>query len=264
MRAETTRSLVIGLFVVTGRGELLAAELVQLARCRGVEPSNLKSHLTRMVHDGSLVRRGTPRSYLYAPSPAKRRVIDAIRLRLSPADEAWSGDWILLAAVRPSARARRRLVFNGFRPVTRGTFARPAWPRSWALAIAEKHIQREGGAYVVGSLAGEQSKAACLRAYALDKLERRALRVAERVSRALATPPTGERALALRLKIGEEIARLFSLDPHLPPELWGGRDPLAELARAHARLERVLARASAPFLESVLAPSAPGRATRTA
>lgn len=264
MRAESTRSLVIGLFVLTGRAELTAAELVRLAHCRGVSSSNLKSHLTRMVQDGSLARRGTPRSFFYAPSPAKQRVIRAIRTRMSPAEEGWSGDWILLAPAHPSARTRRRLVFDGFRPVSRGAFARPAWPRPWAVARAEAHVERDGGAFVIGPLTGVRSREELLRAYAREKLARRAARIGKRVAGALATPPTGERALALRLKLGEEIARLFALDARLPPALWGGRDPLAELARAHARLERVLARASAPYLATVLASSTPADAARTA
>jgi DNA-binding transcriptional regulator PaaX len=264
MRAESTRSLVIGLFVVTDRAELTAAELVRLARCRGVSSSNLKCHLTRMVQDGSLVRRGTPRSFLYAPSPAKQRVIKAIRTRMSPAEEPWTGEWILFAPARPSAGGRRRLVFDGFRAVNRGAFARPAWPRSWAVARAEAHVERDGGAFAIGPLTGACSEAGWLRAYALEGLARRAAKVGERVARALATPPMGERALALRLALGEEVARLFALDPRLPPALWGGRDPLAELARAHARLERVLARASAPFLATVLASRPSADAARTA
>ena len=264
MQTESTRSLVIGLFVVTERAELTAAEFVRLARCRGVSSSNLKCHLTRMVQDGSLVRRGTPRSFLYAPSPSKQRVIEAIRARMSPAEEPWIGEWILLAPARPSASSRRRLVFDGFRAVSRGAFARPAWPRSWAVARAEAHVERDGGAFVIGPLTGECSQATWLHSYALGKLTGRATRVGKRVARALATPPTGERALALRLALGEEIARLFALDPRLPPALWGGHDPLAELARAYARLERVLARASAPFLATVFASSAPADAARTA
>jgi DNA-binding transcriptional regulator PaaX len=264
MRAESTRSLMIGLFVVTGRTELTAAELVRLARCRGVSSSNLKCHLTRMVQDGSLVRRGAPRSFLYAPSPAKQRVIKAIRTRMSPAEESWTNEWILLAPTRPSAGGRRRLVFDGFRAVNRGAFARPAWPRSWAVARAEAHVERDGGAFTIGPLTGICSEAGWLRVYTLERLARRAAKVGERVARLLATPPMGERALALRLELGEEIARLFALDPRLPPVLWGGRDPLAELARAHARLERVLGRASAPFLASVLASRASMDDARTA
>ena len=253
MRRETTRSLLIGLFVLTGRAELSAAELVRLARCRGASAGNVKSHLTRMVQDGSLVRSGSPRLYLYAPAPGRKRIIEAIEMRIQPSEEAWNGDWILFAAPLLDARARRRLRFDGFRPVGRGAFARPAWPRTWALERARTHAERSGGGFVVGSLNGERVLASCLRAYGLGTLARRAARLGTRIARGLSAPPTGARAFALRLEIGEAIARLFSANPRLPSALWGGRDPLHDVARAYARLERVLARAGAPFLAATIA-----------
>lgn len=262
MGPETTRSLLIGLFAVTGRSDLSASELLQLASCRGAKPSNIKSHLTRMVQDGTLVRSGSPRLYRYAPAPRRERIITAIRTRLTPMEEPWSGDWILFTAPRLDTRERRRLRFDGFRPLGRGAFARPAWPRDWALTRARRHAERSGGGFVTGPLAGDRALALLLRGYGLAKLSQRAARFSIRVHAAAMAPPTGARAFALRLQLGEAVARLFSADPRLPPSLWGGRDPLCDLARAHASVERVLERASAPFLATIFGP-APASAARS-
>ena len=181
---------------------------------------------------------------------------------MRPKSEPWNGEWILLAVSRSSPHARRRLRFDGFRPASRGAFARPAWPREHVVARADALIGREGGVYVIGALGGDSAMAECVRGYELEGLRRRVAVVRARVERVLSTPPTGARALALRLEIGEAIARLFSIDPHLPPSLWDGSDPFADLASLHARFERVLERASAPYIANVLAKSR--RAARTA
>jgi len=265
MNAESTRALVIGLFVVSLRASLSAAELIALAACRGVSSSNLKSHLTRMVADGSLVRSGQPRSFRYAPSRSRGFVIDSIRSRLQPRCESWDGAWLVFTLPRNLERAvrlrmLRRLRFRGFRQLSAGSFARPAWPKAWARLQAEKLSTEMGGAFVIGRLEGERAVGALLQSYALPAIERRAARLLERTERALAAPPIGERAFALRLELGEPVARLFSDDPLLPPELWGELRSLEQLAAAFRKLEAVLERASRAFLDGLLSEPARSRA----
>src|SRR5688572_9993235 len=258
MDAESTRALVVGLFVVSGRASLTASELIALAACRGVCASNLKSHLTRMVADGSLARSGAPRSYRYSPSRTRGFVIDSIRSRLQRRpSEPWDGTWLVLTLPRGLDRASRqkllrRLRFRGFRPLSAGCFARPAWPAAGARSVAERLIGDAGGAFVIGPLAGERALSALLRSYGLPALDRRAARLLARTERALAAPPIGERAFALRLELGEPIARLFSEDPLLPPALWGELRALGQLAASFSKLDAALERGSRSFLDRLL------------
>src|SRR5262245_41696302 len=147
---ESTRSLIVGAFALTGRTELNARELIALARPCGVTPTNLKSHLTRMVSEGVLVRSARPRDSSYAPSERRRRVMDAIRERLRLTSHPWARDWLVLLTRLPSDRKlRQRLVgslaFDGFRRWNHDTFLRPAWPTPWAGERARAHARRGGG-----------------------------------------------------------------------------------------------------------------------
>ena len=254
---ESTRALVVGLFVVSGQPTLSAPEMIALASCRGVSSSNLKSHLTRMVLDGTLLRSGTPRSYRYTPSRARSLVIDTIRSRIASRSEPWDGAWVVFVPGHTMDRGareqtQRRLRFYGFRPLSRGAFARPAWPTAWVREKVARLAADTGGASIVGALEGESAIRDLVRSYRLQAIDRRARRLLGSIRRALAAPPLGERAFALRLELGEPVARLFSDDPHLPAEIWGARTALDELAAAYRKLDSVLERGGRSFLAAVL------------
>lgn len=253
MRSESTRATIVGLFALTDRAELSASELVALAAPAGVTASNLKSHLTRLVEEGVLLRQGTPRAFLYSPSRSRGHVIATIKARMRGDAETWTGEWIAaLLSVQSTRsereRTQRRLRFDGFRPWGPRTFVRPAWPRAWALERARTHAGSTG-LVLVGRV--EEGEAGEL--YELDGLDRRATSLAKRLLAAVARIRTPRAALAERLKQGEPVARLFAEDPHLPRELWGGRTGLRSLADAYARFERVLEPMSRVFVAEVLA-----------
>src|SRR3954464_15807605 len=94
--ATIVRTEIFGLFVVTGR-PLLAAQVIALARPLGISATNVKSHLTRMVADGSLRRSGPVRKGGYAPTEGRENMIAAIRERLDSPAEKWDGTWIMLS-----------------------------------------------------------------------------------------------------------------------------------------------------------------------
>lgn len=264
---ESTRALIVGLFVVSGQPSLSAPEMIALAASTGVSSSNLKSHLTRMVADGTLVRSGAVRSYCYYPSRVRSRVIETIRSRIASRSEPWDGTWIVFVPGRAMDRAareriQRRLRFYGFRPLARCAFARPAWPSTWVREKVARLLADAGGARIVGALEGERAVRDIVRSYRLQSIERRARRLLGSIKPALAAPPMGERAFALRLELGEPVARLFSDDPYVPPEIWGGLTALDELATAYRRLDSILERRGRSFLASVV--QEPARATRIA
>jgi phenylacetic acid degradation operon negative regulatory protein len=254
---ESTRALIVGLFVVSEQPSLSAPEIIALTASTGVLSSNVKSHLTRMVADGTLVRTGALRSYRYSPSRVRSRVIETIRSRIASRSEPWDGTWIVFVPGRATDRAareriQRRLRFYGFRPLARGAFARPAWPSTWVREKVARLLADAGGARVIGALGGERAVRDIVRSYRLQLIDRRARRLLGSIKRILVAPPIGERAFALRLELGEPVARLFSDDPYLPAEMWGGLTALDELATAYRKLDSILERGGRSFLAGVL------------
>lgn len=253
---SSTRSIVIGLFVMTGESALTASQLIALGQQAGVTATNLKSHLTRMVADGSLIRTGTARCYAYAPSRSRRHVIDTIHGRFAPRRERWDGRWVVLALELPAERAarerlRKSLGFHGFRALHRMTWVRPAWPRAEAVEQAERLAGRARGTWFLGEPGVTGEVARLLRLFRLDQLERRAAQLLARMQSALqAAAP--ERAFAARLAIGEAIARLLSDVPDLPDECWGARRSVARVVDLYRTLEPALARRSDRLVRAAL------------
>src|SRR5438045_2667821 len=68
MDGDTTTTTIFGIFV-TVRRKLTASQVIRLAKPLNISPTNAKSHLTRMVANGALLRSGLPRQSRYWPSP---------------------------------------------------------------------------------------------------------------------------------------------------------------------------------------------------
>ena len=73
-----SRTLIMGMLVLAGR-KLTAAQLIRLAQPLRLSPTNLKSHLTRMVAEGVLIREGPARLASYRPSPEEMLVVNGIQ-----------------------------------------------------------------------------------------------------------------------------------------------------------------------------------------
>ena len=270
---ESTRSLIIGAFALTGHAELTAAQLIALARPCGVTPTNLKSHLTRMVSDGSLRCHRRPRASTYKPSERRRRVMEAIRARLRATEQRWDGEWVLLLLPRLPAdrsqreRVRRRLEFDGFRPWSRDAFVRPAWPRAWAMETAAVHARITAGVQWKGAPVADADLPRLVELYDLDKLHRRARRLARDVERRTTSISSPPEAWARLISLGGKAIRTVSEDPLLPPELWGERTGMRELVAAYRTFERVCGALAAAFVRDTLSarrerPSASARAAQ--
>src|SRR5436305_4419899 len=101
------RTTILGILVLTNRA-LTAAQLNRLTEPLGFSASNLKSHLTRMVKEGSLARRGPLRQASYSPSAAQSRVVTGIKARLvEDSKRPWDNTWYMLAFHLPTNRAER-------------------------------------------------------------------------------------------------------------------------------------------------------------
>ena len=257
MQSESTRSLIIGAFALTGQDELTAAELIALARPCGVTPTNLKAHLTRMVADGSLQRRPSPRASTYRPSERRRGVMEGIRARLRLTEQRWDGEWLLLLAHPPADRSdrdriRRRLQFDGFRHWNKDTFVRPAWPRSWAMERAAAHARVTAGIVWRGVLTEQSDLPRLAGLYDLERLHRSARRMAREVERGTAAISTPPEAWARLIALGGRAIRTISEDPLLPPELWGERTGVRELVAAHRTFERICGGLAKTFVRETL------------
>jgi len=254
MDPSSTRTTLFGIFVLAGRS-LTAAQVIALARPLRISATNVKSHLTRMVAEGSLERTGPKRAAQYRPAPSKAAVVEGIEARLESHPEApWDGEWIVLALKMPVPRGERdrlraSLWFDGFRPWDGATFVRPAWPKTWAQARARGYLDRAPGIALHGALLGDIPVD---RLYGLDALDREARRLARRIRAKRAPAGSPARAFGSRLEIGGLVARLVGHDPRLPQALWGKRTGMRELSRQFARFEKRAASPARRFLESVL------------
>lgn len=251
---EKTRTLLFGLFVLAGR-PLTAAQCVGLAAPFGVTSSNVKSHLSRLVAEGALVRRGPTRDGRYAVADAKSAVVDTIDLRLaSPIDQPWSGDWILLSATAPPDRADRdhfaaALWFDGFRATGGGAFVRPDWPQPWAGNSASAHAGR-GCVAVTGRMSGLSAQVIA-DLYDLDGLDESAAALARALGKhRRATSPTS--AFRNRVRAGGEVARFVAHDPRLPPEIWGRRKGMERLREAWLAFDGATSPLAEKFLNDTL------------
>lgn len=252
--AEKTRTLLFGLFVLARR-PLNAAQCVGLASALGVTRSNVKSHLTRLVADGALTRRGGPRDGLYSITDDKRLTVEAIENRLNapPADD-WTGNWLMLCAPLPSSRSERdRMVaalwFDGWRCMRGGAFVRPDWPAAWSRASAVSHL-RDGGLWIAGALSGATHEDIAA-VYELDRLDAEAAALARDLARRTQVK-TPRAAFRNRIEAGGAVARFLSHDPRLPNAVWGRRAGPRSVAAAWRAFEEANRHLSDKFMSEIL------------
>jgi DNA-binding transcriptional regulator PaaX len=254
---DSTRSLLFGVFVLAGR-PLSATEIIRLTAPLGVSATNAKSHLTRMVGEGALDRRGPLRARRYAPSRSQSAVVEGIRVRLEPAPtEPWDGTWLALTLRLPAGRRQRErllasLWFDGFRPWAPATFVRPAWPARWAVGRARHHLSHAPGFCLRGSFVEALNLRRVAAMYELAALDRQARALARWIGRQKVAAGASEHAFAARLRVGGMVARLAGHDPRLPARLWRGRRGMRELLRAFGRFEGRVGPPSQRFLDHVL------------
>jgi DNA-binding transcriptional regulator PaaX len=242
--------------LVTAARELTAAQLIALAAPLGMSATNVKSHLSRMVSEGALERRGPARLALYGPTRDQTHIVKSIRERLRPkADERWDSTWLLLTICLPKHRSQRdhvraSLWFDGFRPLGNNIFARPAWPLPWAEEQARQYSAAWAGTCLRGAVIASPADLADL--YDLDGLDAEARTLAARIRKRKLSSLSPRNAFAQQIRVGGEAVQLLAHDPRLPALLWGGRQALRELAEAFMEFEQEIARPAMAFVDEVV------------
>jgi DNA-binding transcriptional regulator PaaX len=255
---DSTRTLIFGIFVLAAR-KLTAAQVIALAKSLGVSPTNVKSHLSRMVSEGALRRSGPARQAVYWPSQNRTKIIEGINARLSQSrTEPWDRTWLILMLQMPSNRRQREILraslwFDGFRPFAPNTFVRPAWPEDWALQKTREYLAIARGTSVRGRFIGKTEVSNAIASYNLNPLDREATRLAKWIAtRRISSHVTNSAAFALRLEVGGFVARFVGHEPRLPSEIWSTRTGMRNLVHAFRRFETRIAPLSQNFLDEII------------
>lgn len=236
---------------------LTTGQIIALAKALGISATNVKSHLTRMVADGSVRRTGRRRFARYSPATKGQHLIQGISARLDvQRDQPWDGRWLVLMLRFPSARNERSRVrdalwFDGFRPWSPEVYVRPAWPE-WALMRARAYVERGIALCVYGEVLGGVNWGRVQAMYRLGALDRAAARLANEVKAAVAGRRSGAEAFAARLSVGGRVARLIAHDPRLPATLWKSQTGMRELRTAYRLFETKIGSHAQEFIDQVL------------
>jgi DNA-binding transcriptional regulator PaaX len=257
--------MLVGIFVLA-KHPLTARQIIALGRPLRLSATNIKSHLTRLTAEGVLSRTGSRRSQRYCLSAERERIAERMAASLAEQpEEAWTGDWVIVAMSLPADRTRRdrlrgELWIDGFRPCAPGTYLRPAWPVPWAinraLAIAPTAL------CLVGKLAGTIRLEQVQKMYGLDAFDRQARRVAAQIRAELRDADEPASAFRARLHVGGLAARLVAHEPRLPPVIWQRRRGLEEVREAFRSFEARIGALADRFVDGVIGSNESVRAER--
>ena len=230
---------------------LSATQLIRLAEPLRLSPTNVKSHLTRMVMEGVLEREGRTRLATYRPSRSQSLVIDGIHARLKKCEEPWDQTWIMLALRLPRRRRDREMLraslwFDGWRPTCPNVFVRPAWPHSEVEESARQYARNGLGVCVSGGIVGHPNEFGAL--YDLATLDSAARQLAAWIDRRIVTPRSPRAAFVERLTVGGRVAQFIGHDPRLPPSVWGSRRGMQDVVNTFQRFEERIAPEAQEFL----------------
>jgi DNA-binding transcriptional regulator PaaX len=255
--SEATRTKLFGILVVAAH-PLTTGQIIALATALGISATNVKSHLSRMVADGTVRREGPRRFARYSPAGKGQDLIQGISARLHvQRDQPWDGRWLVLMLRLPSDRSERGRVrdslwFDGFRPWSPEVYLRPSWPNQWALMRARAYVDRGMALGVYGEVLGAVNWGRVRAMYRLGALDRAAARLANEINAAVAGKRSRAEAFAARLNVGGRVARLIAHDPRLPAALWKSQTGMQELRSAYQRFERKIGSHAQEFVDQVL------------
>ena len=241
----------MGILVFAGR-ELTATQIIALAEPLGVSSTNVKSYLTRMVAEGTLIRRGRARLSTYQPSAMQLGRIEDIRERLLRREDSWDHSWILVAGYSPKSPAQKErlnaaLWIDGFRMVN-GTFLRPAWPLPWAELRGKWYAELMEGISLRGAITSASSNFRDL--YAGSDLDSHAAALADKLEK-IENPGSPSACYTALLRLSGEVIQLASHNPQLPAELVSA-DGLNRLFTTFRSVEAGLLPEAHEFLNGVL------------
>lgn len=256
MDGAATRTRMFGVLVLVGQ-PVSARELVALCEPLGLSATNVKSHLTRLVSEGALIRTGPRRAHRYAISPQRQAIVVALSRRLETGpSEPWDGQW-LIVALKPLTnrvdrqRLRRALWFEGFRPCGPDTYLRPAWPSAWAIARANA-LASVASACVIGALVGTLRLGQARKLYRLASIDAQARRLVRRIQEMADGVADAEGAFKARLTVGGLVVGLVSHIPSLPPEIWDDLTGVRDLQSAYSHFELRMAGRADAYVDAIV------------
>ena len=256
MNSAATRTRIFGVLVLVGQ-PVSTRELLTLCKPLGLSATNVKSHLTRLVSEGALVRTGPRRAYRYAISPRRQEIVDAVSSRLDTGpSEPWDGHWLIVALKPPTdridrRRLRRALWFEGFRPCGPDTYLRPAWPHAWAIARAHALVS-VASACVIGALVGALHMGQVRKLYRLASMDAQARRLVRRISEIADAVSDVEGAFKARLTVGGLVVGLVSHIPSLPREIWDDLTGVRDLQVAYSRFDARMAGRADAYVDAIV------------
>ncbi|MCZ8123654.1 MAG: phenylacetic acid degradation operon negative regulatory protein PaaX [Magnetospirillum sp.] len=252
-------SLVVTIFgdLIVPRGGVAAyATLAAIAGMLGVNDSQLRTALSRLVAEGWLEPRRAGKRAFYALAPeGAARTREAARRIYAVPEAKRAGPWRVAIfppmPARARAAARRPFEWIGFASAGPTTMIHPdADPDALASVLASLPDDRRP-AIVAGPAAPEgPARALIARAWDLPGLGRAWSDLARRLAPAGPGPRDPERCLRARLILIHEFRRLALRDPGLPagllPRDWPGTRARARLADRY----RALLAASEAWLDA--------------
>lgn len=222
---------VFGDVVAPRGGEIAYAGLARVLEAFGVNDSQLRTALSRLVAEKWLASQRVGRSAFYALSDAARhRSAEAEARIYAAAPGAWNGRWCvaILPDLTPNVREsiRKPLSWLGFGAIGPQTMIHPR-PDPAALGSLLADIPAGRHPLVVDGVAGpvEAARALVRQGWDLDALGRGyqdfldAFAPLARAKRGAIDP---YEALAGRIRLVHAFRRLALRDPDLPPELLPG------------------------------------------
>lgn len=257
MSDESTRTMLFGALVVAAR-PLTTGQIIALAEPLRISSTNVKTHLSRMVADGSVRRSGRRRFAQYSPATDGHDRIQAIAARLDVNErETWDGRWLLLTLRLPEgrrerSRVRQSLWFDGFRPWSTDVHLRPAWPTPWAITRAKGYVQSGVALCLHGELLGVLDGRRVRAMYGVDALDRAAVQLAEKIDALCSRKRSAGDAFAARLNVGGRVARLIAHDPRLPDAIWESRTGMRKLRRAYRRFDARVGSQAQEFVDDII------------
>lgn len=261
LRAGSLIVTVFGDLVAPRGGEVAYAGLARILARFGVNDSQLRTALSRLVAEDWLVSERVGRLAFYALAPSGlKRTREAEARIYAAAPPAWNGRWCvaLLPDLKPAARdsVRRPLSWLGFGAVGPQTMLHPN-PDPAALASLLADLARPLRPLVVEGpgTAGEAAQALVRQGWDLAALGRGYRGFIDGfapLARAARKTLAPEAALEGRVRLVHEFRRLALRDPGLPAELMP-RDWVGGAARRFAgELYRRLRPASEAWIDANL------------
>ena len=228
VRPLTARSLVLSVLLGLPEPRLRTSSLIRLADVFDLAPGTVRTALSRLTAAGDLVNHDGV--YELRGRLLERKTAQDIGRR--PPDDAWDGDWWIVAVTAPRRSIAERRQFRTAMVNARLGELRPdTWLRP--ANLPGPHVER-GVATVRGPLAGEDHSALVARLWDLPAIARRSHTLLAALDEAT-TEVRGAPNVVLptAMTLAAVVVRFLRREPMLPQALTPADWPVDELRRRY-------------------------------